>query len=133
MYSLLHNIATRKTWRARDHLVLAQAHAQNHIVNTTALHASLHAFCSHVRDLLQRAAKQRGRGARCFLGATGSTRLGGTGAARDWVVQGQHAAAARTSATVTMPRRPRRLGTPSAQVAVSVVMVTGMGTSAWET
>jgi len=34
---------------------------------------------------------------------------------------------------VTMPRRPRRLGTPIAQVAVSVVMVTGMGTSAWET
>jgi len=49
------------------------------------------------------------------------------------VVQGQHAAAARTSATVAVPRRPRRLGTPSAQVAVSVVMVTGMGTSAWET
>ena len=33
---------------------------------------------------------------------------------------------------VTMPRRPRRLGTPGAQVAVTVLMVTGMGTSAWE-
>ena len=130
---MLHHIATRKALRARDHLVLAQAHAQQEEVDTATLHASLHAFCSHVRDLLQRAAKQRGRGARCFLGGTGSTRWGGTGAARDWVVQGQHAAAARTSATVAMPRRPRRLGTPSAQVAVSVLMVTRMGTSAWET
>ena len=34
--------------RARDHLVLAQAHAQKQIMNKKALHASLHVSCSHV-------------------------------------------------------------------------------------